>query len=272
MPRPARCWRTRSKDLIPISNSSGLTRVTAFSGITDQPSKSGNNRLTSAQACGQRPSGGALQSWPSSRALQPRVGWPGVFCGYTSSSTEQVEHSIVVNLVACFISPTPRGKTPALGLFPRQCHPGAGFPGYELRTSSRRPAAWHLSQEQGNRGGCPSSGAARQLQRAEIIARPHPLYRSGFGRPVDNRLCTLPLRQDGAATRSQSHRELAAPLLPFRGKCGRDCSATAYASRPLPNYVGRGLGREIPLTLVPTWDVGEDKVAGRASNVCQIHG
>ena len=119
MPRAARCWRTRSKDLIPISNSSGLTRVTAFSGITDQPSKSGNNRFTSAQACGQRPSGGALQSWSSSSAFQPRLGWPGVFCGYTSSSTEQVEHSIVVNLVACFISPKAEREKPAPALTPR---------------------------------------------------------------------------------------------------------------------------------------------------------
>src|SRR5260221_2954088 len=143
----------------------------------------------------------------------------------------------------------------------------------ERETAGRRSAAWHLSQEQGNRqaGGCPRGGAARELQRAAIIARPHPLYRSGFGRPVDNRLCTLPLRQDGTATRSQSHRELAAPLLPFRGKCGRDCSATAYASRPLPNYVGRGLGDQIPLCC-QRGDVGEDKVAVRASTVCQIHG
>src|SRR5258707_7684026 len=109
-------------------------------GIVGQPSKSGNSRLTSAQACGHRPNGGTLQSWPSSSAFQPRLGWPGVFCGYTSSSTEQVEHSIVVNLVACFISPTPRGKRRPWGCSHAQCNPGAGFPGYELRTSSWRSA------------------------------------------------------------------------------------------------------------------------------------
>jgi hypothetical protein len=59
-------------------------------------------------------------------------------------------------------------------------------------------------------------------------------------------------------------------LLPFRGMCGRDCSATAYASRPLPNYAGRGLGREIPLTLLPTGDVGADE-ANRQNIKCLLN-
>jgi hypothetical protein len=45
------------------------------------PSKSGNRSLISARACGQRFSGGALQSCPSSSALQPRLGSFGTSCG-----------------------------------------------------------------------------------------------------------------------------------------------------------------------------------------------
>jgi hypothetical protein len=59
-------------------------------------SKSGNRRLISAWALGQRPAGGDLQS-SSSRMFQAMLGPARSLCGKISIHAEQTEHSMVAS-------------------------------------------------------------------------------------------------------------------------------------------------------------------------------
>ena len=71
-------------------------------------SKPGNRLSMSVRACGHRLTGGDLQRF-SSCVIHSTVGFPGVRCGYTSSSAEHWAHSMDANLGRSLISRSPSG-------------------------------------------------------------------------------------------------------------------------------------------------------------------